>query len=312
MRVCIGIPAYNAAVYLAQTLDSVRAQTLTDWGLVIVNDGSTDATQTIAEGFCQTDTRMRCVYQKNEGVAEARNTAFRAMPAGEFVIFLDADDVWDTDALQTLVETLDECPDVVAAHGTARYINAHGERFRFGELEHWCREPRGYVGKIPIASREVCPNQTSFAHLAWFNCIPTPGTVLLRRSVAEVVGAWDESLAPSDDWDYFLRCAAWGNFAFIDRPLLSYRRHDGGASSNTKRLAGSMRRLRRKHWASSAFTPAQKRVLAACYKDNQKTMRNQFARTALFEMRQGHLRRGTKALMHGSYRAVLHGLGCPF
>lgn len=262
MRISIGIPAYNAERYLGSTLDSVLAQTFREWECIVVNDGSRDSTAKIAQRYAEKDSRIRYLTQENSGVAAARNRAFKEMRSTEYVIFLDADDIWDSDALEVLVNALDAAPNAVAVHGTARYMDAAGQLFALGSLENWCAEPRRavarWIGPVP-------QDRTTFAVLAWRLSIPTPGDVLIRRSALDLVAEWDPAVVPCEDWDMFLRLSACGDFVYVDRPVLSYRKHGGGGSANQKRITQSYRRVRRKVFASSDYSVEHKRLYHRCY-----------------------------------------------
>src|SRR5829696_5956793 len=126
-RVSIVIPAFNRAETLAATLDSVRAQTMASWELVVFDDGSTDATSAVADRFSALDPRIRVERGPNRGVASARNRGFAATDhRTEFVIFLDSDDVWPPYTLEVLVSVLDARPELASAYGLAQCIDVEG------------------------------------------------------------------------------------------------------------------------------------------------------------------------------------------
>ena len=103
MRVSVLMPAYNSAAFLPQALDSLRSQTMEDFEVVIVNDGSTDNTQAILDDYCGRDPRFRCVTQANAGVSAARNAAL-SLAKGDYVTFLDADDYYAPETLGAFME----------------------------------------------------------------------------------------------------------------------------------------------------------------------------------------------------------------
>ena len=108
MRVSVIVPAYNAANYLAETIESVRAQTASDWELIVVNDGSSDNTAQIANEYGGRDRRMHLLSKENGGVASARNAGYQASdPEAEYICYLDADDVWEPDTLEQFTSALD-------------------------------------------------------------------------------------------------------------------------------------------------------------------------------------------------------------
>ena len=107
MTISVIIPAYNSAPFLGETLDSLRAQTHKAWEAVVVDDGSTDNTREIIDAYSEKDSRIRCVSQKNAGVSAARNRGLEEA-AGDYVVFLDADDLYEPNALQAFAEKAEQ------------------------------------------------------------------------------------------------------------------------------------------------------------------------------------------------------------
>lgn len=118
-RFSVIIPVYNVAPYLRECLDSVLAQTFTDWEAICVDDGSTDESGVILDEYGKKDARFRVIHQENAGVSAARNAAL-GVANGEWILFLDADDVWSQSCLSTIVLV------------SARYQDA--ELIRFGQI----------------------------------------------------------------------------------------------------------------------------------------------------------------------------------
>jgi glycosyltransferase involved in cell wall biosynthesis len=143
-RVSIVIPAYNCAPFLGRTLDSVLAQTMTDWELVVFDDGSTDATADVAEAYASDDPRIRVVRASNGGVAAARNRGFAETDErSDYVTFLDHDDRWFPDTLEAMIAMLEDRPDLASVYGLARCIDAEdrlvpGDDMEIGRAS--CRE----------------------------------------------------------------------------------------------------------------------------------------------------------------------------
>ena len=259
--ISVGVPAYNAEKYLAITLNSVMAQSLADWECIIVNDGSKDSTPEIARAYAARDSRFRVVEKENGGLPAARDTLFASMnPASEAVLFLDADDVLEPDALATLFSALQSNPQAVAAHGTARYIDGKGRPDPPDSLEKWCRERRRIQGKrsefIPISA------PTDYAVLAYWTCLPTPGVLLIRRSTMEKAGTWDKNTPECADWDMGLRLSRFGDFVYTEKVLLNYRQHGTNMSGNPKKMRQAELYVRRKVLASPEFTPEQQQMMA--------------------------------------------------
>lgn len=125
--VTVVIPAYNAEKYIEETLDSLRAQTLTDWQALIVDDGSTDATAQIAEKASAADARFRLLRQENAGVSAARNHGLREAQ-GTYILFLDSDDTLTADSLRAFCETLEKTG-ADAAIGRLQSFGAAAEKY---------------------------------------------------------------------------------------------------------------------------------------------------------------------------------------
>jgi GT2 family glycosyltransferase len=231
-RISIVITTYNSEDYLAQTLDSVLAQTCSDWELVISDDGSHDGTVAVADCYSTNDRRIRVLQGRHGGVAANRNQGFAATnPASEFVIFLDHDDLWEPDALETLSGVLCNHPEYISAHSICRCIDSHGRPVLGDNIQIVLSARNGYKGGAVRPLRADEP--TTFAELAVFNWICTPGLHLIRREVLEKVGAFDPNTAPCDDWDMWVRLSRHGPIGFIERPLLLWRRHEGALSFNS-------------------------------------------------------------------------------
>lgn len=246
--VSIVIPAYNAAAFLGATVESVQAQSLTNWELVIVDDGAKDETAEIARVCSQRDARIRLVRQPNAGLARARNRGYaETSAAAPYVIFLDADDIWYSTTLQVLRERLDSSPGAVAAYGTAHYIGPEGQALTPEEMSAYCYDQTGHrvryedlhtwihnrnriteEGIVPLA--RDCPD--TFASLLIRNSIITPGVCLLRREIVERVGLFTPEFSNAADWDMWLRMSRYGHFEFVDEVLLGYRQHPNNMSAN--------------------------------------------------------------------------------
>ena len=111
------VPVYNVETYLEECLDSIQNQTYTDFEVLLVNDGSTDGSQAICERYCQTDKRFRLINQSNQGQSVARNTGVTAS-RGEFIAFVDSDDMILANYLETLMHYMLEDVDIVESQFT--------------------------------------------------------------------------------------------------------------------------------------------------------------------------------------------------
>lgn len=195
-HVSIIIPCYNQASLLPDAINSVIAQTLINWECIIVNDGSTDNTADVSEKLAQTDARIRVINQKNIGLSGARNSGLKAAN-GEFLQFLDADDMLEPGKLKAHLTFLHENRDIDIVFGDARYFTTENPELReFGinKKKSWIPEIWFSQGN-PI---EKFLNQNLFP----VNC------PLIRTTVFDIVGQWNVDLEAHEDWEFWLRCVA--------------------------------------------------------------------------------------------------------
>jgi hypothetical protein len=206
MRIGIVTPAFNVAPYLGDAIRSVLAQTHRAWTMTVVDDGSTDQTAAIAAGF--DDPRIRLIRQRNAGVSAARNRGLTSTNA-ETVLFLDADDWLNPNALCVLAATLRADPGAIAAVGPWQRVLA-------GKPECGGRVSRPRSGDLLEA-------------LLVRNLFANGGHLLIRRHPLEAAGPFNPSLSYGEDWEYWIRLARLGRFAAagVRGPLLFVReRHD--------------------------------------------------------------------------------------
>ncbi|HYQ44920.1 MAG TPA: glycosyltransferase [Polyangiaceae bacterium] len=256
-RVSVVIPTYNVASFLAITLDSVLGQTLKDIEVILWDDGSRDATLEVAEAYAAKDPRVKVARGNHGGVSVARNGGFSLIhPSSEFVTFFDSDDVWEPDALESLVKALEAHPEAPAAHALCRAIDPQGVQFPHDDHAQRMRERLAVVGDEIVPIPPTAP--TSFGALLIKNYVTTPGTSLMRRSALARVGLYDTSLPVCEDWDLNLRLARLGDFVFIDRILLSWRRHPGSVSNVSKNWRKSYVRARERSIHAPENSAAQK------------------------------------------------------
>ena len=193
-KASIIVPAFNAAPTLLETLDSLLAQTYHDFEVILVDDGSTDATRRLAEAYCA-DPRMRVVRQNNRGAAAARNTGIAAA-RGRYIGFCDADDTWERDKLATHIAHLDANPDIGVSYSAATLIDEAGRPL--GEVQ---RPRRQNVSPSLLFKR---------------NPVGVISTVVARREALEDVSyrpycedqrdwVFDELLRGYDDFECWLR-----------------------------------------------------------------------------------------------------------
>ncbi|MFE4575175.1 glycosyltransferase [Streptomyces chartreusis] len=203
------IPLHNTEKYIEACLASVLGQTHRELDVIVVDDGSTDGGAAIAERVA--DERVRVDRGVNGGVAAARNRGL-ALARGEFVAFLDADDLWYPDKLAEQLAVLRGDRDVVAVGAVFQYLSDSGRLLgRAGENARdaaaWQRLRRGRLMPFPISS------------------------LLSRTGAVRDAGGFDESLPPVADLDLMARLALAGPVATVMRPLGAYRVHADSMSA---------------------------------------------------------------------------------
>lgn len=179
-RVSVIIPTYNRSRMLKEAIDSVLGQDYPHFDLVVVDDGSTDATAELLKTYGQD---LVVIRQPNRGVSAARNAGIAAA-SGRYIAFLDSDDLWLPQKLSRQVRFFNQCPDALVCQ-TEEIWMRNGRRVNPG-LRH--RKLSGMIFEPSL-------------HL----CLVSPSAVMIRRSLFRAVGLFDESLPACEDYDLWLR-----------------------------------------------------------------------------------------------------------
>lgn len=295
-RVAIVIPVHNNEDFLALSLDSVLAQTLTDWQCIVIDDGSTDTTADVARRYLR-DPRFSLILQANAGSPAARNAGLANVAAGTpYVAFLDGDDIWLPDALQTLVERLDRDERAVGVYGVAEYMDPLGQPLRPGEHSARQRDRRRVRG-VDLASVPPAEGTTTFAQMVVSGPIWPSAVAVHRRAVVDAVGRFDESLRLQQDWDLYLRTSRRGDYLFLDQQVAWYRQHGTNVTHRTVERVYFQDRVRHKTWASPDNSSAQRRVAARAWRALQHRRVLTAARSTVSQARAGHPRDAGRSLV---------------
>lgn len=192
-KVSVIIPNFNYGRYVAETLDSVLAQTYLDYEIIFIDDGSTDNSLEVAQSY-----PVKVLAQPNQGVSAARNNG-AAYASGDYLLFLDSDDLLYPDTLAVMVEALDAAPASVGyVYGQLQYFGEKNDIFPSGPFD-------------PV-------------RLSHANYIQT--SVMIRKSVFDAVNGFDRGFDLREDWELFIRCWHHGySGQFMERPLIRYRKH---------------------------------------------------------------------------------------
>jgi glycosyltransferase involved in cell wall biosynthesis len=220
--VSIMMPAFNAGNYIQQAIDSVLSQSYDQWELIVVDDGSADHTAEIASDY--SDTRILVVRQENYGEASARNKALEFM-RGEFIAFLDADDIYLPRHLEHATYFLNAHTDFQGVYSDGFYINEEGNT-----LQPLSKRRRGFL-QGDIFEELVRAS----------NVFGPPVCVVLRSGILWAHNLhFDPEIVIGPDWDFFTRFAEYGTFGFIKDKTCHYRLH---SSSITNKMPNRNRAL---------------------------------------------------------------------
>ncbi len=221
--VSIIIPAYNVDRFIAATIDSVLAQTCSDFEIIVVNDGSTDGTQGIVEQYMQRDRRIQLINQSNQGLSAARQRG-QQVSQGEFLAFLDADDLWRPNNLEVHLQHFANRPNLGISFGRVEFMRHDGT-------------PTGTYSNSQL-------EQIESIHLFYENLLITPSNTIIRRVVVEEVGSFDRDLYSTEDQELFIRtrCAGW-EVEGIAMVLTDYRITLEGMSSNLEAMEANWLKL---------------------------------------------------------------------
>lgn len=209
-KVSVVIPAYNAMAYLPETMKSALAQTFDDFEVIVVNDGSSDRIEEWASQI--TDPRVKLISQTNLGLAGARNTGI-AHAEGEYIAFLDADDLWEPTKLEKQVRSFEENPEAGLVYTWTTIIDDKGTS----------------IGRVFANHAEGDVWERLIAH----NIVECGSVAMVRRCCFETVGVFEQTLRSYlEDWDMWLRLASRYPFKVVKEPLVYYRKHSSNISQN--------------------------------------------------------------------------------
>jgi glycosyltransferase involved in cell wall biosynthesis len=219
-KVSVVIPTYNYGRFLGEAIQSVLDQTFQDFEIFVVDDGSTDNTKEIVDSF--KDHRIKYIYQENRGVSAARNTGIQTS-IGEYITFLDSDDVWLPQNLDLKVKLLDSRPDVALVCSDMYIFDERtGVTCRL-----WHDKPFLYKLNPRKAAKQALREMLSST-----GCFIRPPVTVVRRLVFTEVGYFDESLRTGEDWDLFVRVVLRFRIETIDIPLYRRRKHSAALTAN--------------------------------------------------------------------------------
>lgn len=202
-RVSAIVTAYNSEAFIAEAIQSILNQTRAVDEIVIVDDGSTDSTRRVVAEFA--DQGIKFIQQQNQGAGAARNKGIRET-SGEYIAFLDADDIWLENKTRLQFDYLNAHPEVGMVSGFARWWNTAKNTVRISGTP---------VKNMRTLQREILVH----------NMLGNPSMAMVRRSALEEVGLFDEHIRWGQDWELWMRLVERFEAAVIPEPVTIYRWH---------------------------------------------------------------------------------------
>jgi glycosyltransferase involved in cell wall biosynthesis len=214
-QISVVIPAYNAERTIVETIQSVQQQTFQDFELIVINDGSKDRTLEVLQTI--KDERLKIFSYENGGLPTARNRGI-SQATGEFIAFLDADDLWTEDKLELQLAVLKQHPEAGVAYSWTCFMNVdeQGKASAF-----YPSSPYSFEGNV-------------YDKLLIGDFIHSGSNTLIRRQAIDSAGEFDPALKSCEDWDYWLRLAARWHFVVVPKHQILYRRSSGAMSSKVE------------------------------------------------------------------------------
>ena len=214
--VSVVIPVFNGEKTIQETIESVLNQTLTDFELLVINDGSQDGTLEIVERI--PDSRIQVFSYPNAGQSTSRNRGIEIAKGG-YISFIDADDLWTPDKLEAQLQALQANPKAGVAYSWTDWIDESSQLLGKGSYN----TEQGEV----------------FTKLLLNDFVANGSNVLIRRDALTEVGGFDPSVTPAEDWDLWLRLAARYEFVAVRSPQILYRISPNSASFNVWKMEAS-------------------------------------------------------------------------
>lgn len=236
--VSVIVPVYNRAHYVAETIESILAQTYSNIELILINDGSTDSSlQVLREYQHRHPDKIVVIDQENQGQITARNNGI-SRAKGEFIAFLDSDDLWYPEKLELQLPLLKN--EVALVYSAIENIDENGRVLE----QEYCDE--SLVAEM-------------YAALLVQNRM-TGGSVVVTKQALDDVGLFDPEFKAAENWDLWLRICRKYRAALVNKVLVKYRIHPGNMSANSLLMLEAKEKIIRKH---SSLAPQQPSLIKA-------------------------------------------------
>jgi glycosyltransferase involved in cell wall biosynthesis len=258
--VSVIIPNYNHAQFLRQRVDSVLRQTFQDFELILLDDCSTDESQSILREYAA-DPRVRMEFnEKNSGSTFKQWNKGVKLARGEYVWIAESDDYAEPHLLETLVSRLGTEPSAVFC--SSRSVRVSSEGRIIGLVDSWVADldPQKWTVDHLADGREECRK-----YLVRRNTIPNASCVVFRKAAYEQVGGADENLVLCGDWKLWASMALTGQIAYVGQALSYYRWHESSVRAKSQRLGmDAVEYLQVVRWILQNVTPTETTLKEAC------------------------------------------------
>ena len=212
MKISVIIPTYNRVFFLKRSIDSVLAQTLQPYEIIIVDDGSSDGTSAMIK---KNYPNLNLIYQDNKGVSAARNIGDKAS-SGDWVCFLDSDDEWKKNKLSEQYIALEK-------NDTYSFCHSNEEWIKNGKKINQKKKHKKYGGDIFKQCLDMCR--------------VSPSSVMINKDLLEDIGLFNENLIICEDYELWLRICSHYKVLFVDEPLIiKYGGHEGQLSNSCESI----------------------------------------------------------------------------
>lgn len=284
------IPCYNCASTIDATIGSLKSQSLTDWEAICVDDGSSDRTLHILESYAAHDGRIRVIRQENAGPSRARNVGV-AVSGGDYIAFLDSDDVWNPRKLESVLAAFDRYPEAEAVFGLVAFFKGCSSGVAtLSSVKAGLADLSEFIGENPVC---------------------TLSNLTVARTSFLDTGGFDETMRYSEDLEWLIRAVAGCMKIAASSDLhVYYRTSDSGLSSDLLAMHAGWKRAiesagnavtRRQHFAAEA---THLRYLA------RRALRTGAAPQVALALAMRGLRIAPRAFLGDRHRGPLTLLGC--
>jgi hypothetical protein len=208
--VSVLMPVYNGERYVAQAVESILAQTFTNFEFIIIDDGSTDASGSILQSFADRDDRICLIRRDNKGLIKTLNEMLK-LAKGEFLARMDADDISTPTRLERQIEFLTHHPDVVCVGGAYELMDSKGRTVMTATMP----QDNAEIQHMILIGRTIINHPCA----------------MIRRAALMAIGGYDETMLTVEDLDMLLRLGEIGKLANIKEVVLRYRFHTNSVSA---------------------------------------------------------------------------------